>query len=110
MYHHLFLDLDGTLMDFREARRRAFTRMAAIADSRDDASHLLYARCNHSCWKEFEQGLLTIDELSLKRFVLFQEQSNLRFDVESASEVYEDHLSRQAILYLETLPSHPFEG
>ena len=105
MYHHLFLDLDGTLMDFREAERRAFTRMAGqLRIPIDDASHLLYARCNHSCWKEFEQGLLTIDELSLKRFALFQEQSNLRFDVESASEVYEDHLSRQAILYPETLP------
>ena len=56
MYHHLFLDLDGTLMDFREAERRAFTRMAGqLRIPIDDASHLLYARCNHSCWKEFER-------------------------------------------------------
>jgi YjjG family noncanonical pyrimidine nucleotidase len=105
MYHHLFLDLDGTLMDFREAQKRAFTLMAEqLRIPINDTSHEIYDRCNHACWKEFEQGLLTIEELTLKRFVLFREQSGLRLDPTSASTVYEDHLSRQAILYPQTLP------
>ncbi|OQA38839.1 MAG: putative HAD-hydrolase YfnB [Spirochaetes bacterium ADurb.Bin315] len=105
MYHHLFLDLDGTLMDFREAQKRAFTLMAEqLRIPINDTSHEIYDRCNHTCWKEFEQGLLTIEELTLKRFVLFREQSGLRLDPTSASTVYEDHLSRQAILYPQTLP------
>ena len=62
MYHHLFLDLDGTLMDFREAERRAFALMAEqLRIPVDDASPEIYAWCNLACWKEFEQGLLTIE-------------------------------------------------
>ncbi|NLZ76775.1 MAG: noncanonical pyrimidine nucleotidase, YjjG family [Spirochaetales bacterium] len=105
MYRHLFLDLDGTLMDFREAERRAFTLMAGQLEIPiDEDSHLLFARGNRACWKEHEEGRLSIEELSLKRFILFGESGGLSFDPESASSVYEDHLGRQAILYPETLP------
>ena len=80
MYRHLFLDLDGTLMDFREAERRAFTLMAGQLEIPiDEDSHLLFARGNRACWKEHEEGRLSIEELSLKRFILFGESGGLSF-------------------------------
>lgn len=104
MYHHLFLDLDGTLMDFNEAEKRAFTLMAELLNIpiNTDAHHL-YAECNLACWKEFEQGLLTIEELTIKRYLLFKERSGLEFDPIQASKVYEEQLSQQGILYPQTI-------
>ncbi len=105
MYRHLFFDLDGTLMDFDEAEKRAFHYMASsLSIPITENSYQLYAECNLACWKEFEQGLITVEELTLKRFMMFQKASKLTFNAKEASTTYEHQLSGQGILYPESLP------
>jgi len=100
MYRYLFFDADGTLFDFEQAEHHAFHSMARDLGLSVQNDHFLqYKACNASCWKEFEQGALTLEELKTKRFERFSETSLFLLDANRASQSYQNHLAGQGILF-----------
>ena len=100
MYRYLFFDADGTLFDFEQAEHHAFHSMARELGLTVQSDHFfLYKACNASCWKEFEQGALTLEQLKTKRFERFSETSRFALDAVRASESYQNHLAGQGILF-----------
>jgi putative hydrolase of the HAD superfamily len=105
MYRNLFFDADGTLFDFSLAEKTAFSLLAQDLGFPDSEEALdLYKKANALCWKDFEQGLLTLTDLKTKRFTDFFALTGFVFDSGEASLAYEGHLSKQGILFQESLP------
>lgn len=99
MYHHLFFDADGTLFDFDQAEKQAFYLMAnELKLNLGEEDFNLYKACNAACWREFEQGRLTLAALKPERFFRFAAEGNLETDPATAALYYEKHLGNQAIL------------
>lgn len=104
MYRYLFFDADGTLFDFNEAERRAIQAMAGEFGIVLDDEHIAhYQASNLSCWKAFERGELTLKELRTERFVRFNDATGFSFDPHKSSVRYQHHLSRQGILYEDSI-------
>lgn len=80
----VFLDLDDTILDFGKAERAALSKtlsMLGIEPTEDILSR--YSAVNVKCWEQLEDGILTRDEVLVRRFeILFSE----RGVVQSASE------------------------
>ncbi|HPZ16258.1 MAG TPA: HAD-IA family hydrolase, partial [Sphaerochaeta sp.] len=71
--------------------------------SLDDGHIARYQAANLSCWKDFERGQLTLDQLKRERFVRFNRESGFTFDPQRSSRRYQYHLSVQGILYKESI-------
>ncbi|AEV30276.1 HAD hydrolase, subfamily IA [Sphaerochaeta pleomorpha str. Grapes] len=105
MYRNLFFDADGTLFDFSLAEKKAFSLLSAQLAFPDTKAYMsLYMGANAQCWREFEQGTLTLTELKTKRFRDFSSLAGLDLDCKEASTAFEDHLSRQGILFQDSIP------
>jgi putative hydrolase of the HAD superfamily len=104
MYRHLFFDADGTLFDFDRAEQQAFSLMAQELSLPDDPSSFsLYKECNEKCWKQFEQGLITLAQLKTLRFDRFFSALTIEGNSEKASLCYQNHLSHQGILFAQSI-------
>ncbi len=104
MYRYLFFDADGTLFDFEQAEYEAFHLMAEELGLVMEHDHFLaYKACNASCWKEFEQGTLTLDALKTERFDRFCKMTGVPIDPHTASRHYQEQLGRQGILFSHSL-------
>ncbi|MGH0052657.1 MAG: HAD family hydrolase, partial [Sphaerochaetaceae bacterium] len=104
MYRYLFFDADGTLFDFKQAEHHAFWNMVKtlrLQLKQEDENR--YIQCNAALWKQFEKGLVTIDELKIKRFASFGKEVGISLDAEEACRSYQYHLSRQGILFDESI-------
>ena len=69
-YKYILFDADGTLFDYHKAERESLKKTFNSYGITDTDSYYskLYKRINHECWDMFEQKLLTLDQLRLKRF------------------------------------------
>ncbi|MBJ2355335.1 YjjG family noncanonical pyrimidine nucleotidase [Sphaerochaeta sp. S2] len=104
MYRYLFFDADGTLFDFEQAEHNAFWKMAESLNLPLERKHEQdYIRCNAEVWKQFEKGEVTIEELKVKRFANFAWEIGIPLNPEEASQSYQQQLSRQGILFDETI-------
>ncbi len=104
MYRYLFFDADGTLFDFEQAEHNAFWKMAESLDLPLERDHeQRYIHCNTEVWKQFEKGEVTIEELKVKRFADFASESSILLDAEEASKSYQYQLSKQGILFDESI-------
>ena len=66
-------DVDGTLLDFGEAERRAMRKLFAEFDLGECTDDMLrrYAKINVSFWERLERGELTRDQVLRSRFEQF---------------------------------------
>ena len=105
MYRNLFFDADGTLFDFSLAEKKAFSLLSEQFSFPDTKAVLQFSlEANAQCWNEFEQGSITLAELKTKRFTDFAGLAGIVLDPKEASTIYEDHLSRQGILFQDSIP------
>ncbi len=92
-------DIDGTLMDFKkseyEAIRKTFKDMGHILSEEDVK---LYSEINDSCWKRYEKGVLTREELFTKRFEEFFEIIGANLDINKINETYLENLGKMFFL------------
>ena len=91
----VFLDLDDTILDFRQAERTALGRTLAelgISSTPDLAEQ--YSRINAACWKQLERGELTRRQVKTIRFARLFSQFGLDADPEAASERYMHYLGQ----------------
>ncbi|MFA7118817.1 MAG: YjjG family noncanonical pyrimidine nucleotidase [Sphaerochaetaceae bacterium] len=98
MYTHLFFDCDGTLFDFDQSEQLAFG-LTAQAFGFDDSLLPLYHQINLQCWKEFEKGSLTMEDLNIERFIRFFQLTNCKADALQASPYFVKRLSCLGIPY-----------
>ena len=98
-HRQLLLDADGTFLDFARTEKEAlsvlFDRMGLDGDMSP-----LYHKSNAQCWKEFEQGVISMEELKSRRFALFFSEASIDADPAEASRLYIDLLAHKAY-YLE---------
>ena len=95
MIKFLFLDLDDTILDFRQAEHTAITRTLS-AFGIDPAEEITeaYRRINLRCWKELERGTLTRDDLKRVRFEKLFQQFGVEADVQAVSDTYMEFLGQ----------------
>ncbi len=85
---YLLFDADQTIWDFNQTEeiglRNIFSSFGLPCDR---TTHDSYMTGNLRCWKEYEDGLLTLDELETKRWRLFFENTGLKdADAEKTAE------------------------
>jgi len=103
MYKYLLFDCDNTLLDFDQGERNAFETLCA-AFSINPLTYPVYHTHNLACWKEFEQGKLQQQELSVERFRRFLPHTGASVTPQQASDFFIRELSLQGIPYPQTKP------
>ena len=89
----IFFDLDDTILDFGWAERRALTRAFREAGL-DPSDELLsrYSDINRSQWELLERGLLTRDQVLVRRFELLFAERGIDADACGIGRRYEELL------------------
>ncbi len=96
MYKYIFWDLDETLLDFKlaEATAIAVTFKKIGIDPKKETIEL-YSKINHSCWKQYEKGEISREDIYKNRVILLGESLGIDIDVEGFSKEYFIRLSQQ---------------
>ena len=95
MMEFLFLDLDDTILDFRQAEHTAITRtLSAFGIDPTEEITEAYRRINLRCWKELERGTLTREDLKRVRFEKLFQQFEVEADVQAVSDTYMEFLGQ----------------
>ena len=87
-------DVDGTLLDFLYAQRKAITKcLEGIGREATEEMVQCYSAINDSYWKRFELGEVTKEQLLTGRFVsLFEAYQITDADVYAFQNAYEENL------------------
>ncbi|MEM7333303.1 MAG: YjjG family noncanonical pyrimidine nucleotidase [Chloroflexota bacterium] len=94
MYQWLLFDADNTLFDFSLAEEKAFQATFAAQNLPfSDKTFQQYKQINKIVWEQFEQGLLTPDEVKVTRFERLFEALHIEQDSKRFSTAYTDQLS-----------------
>ena len=100
MYRYLLFDLDETLLDFKKSEAIAITEaLKSFGVNATSETVELYSNINLSCWKRYEKGEITRDEIYENRVNLLGKSLGVTFDVESFTGEYCALLSRQGHIY-----------
>lgn len=93
-YDLLLFDLDETLLDFSAAERYAFTNLLKTFQlENESAFYTTYEEINKATWAEYEQKLITADQIKVLRFERFIHRFGLPFDPADMSAEYLKRLS-----------------
>lgn len=94
---HLLFDADNTLYDFQATEKAALGRLFGeygISWSLVD----IYHEGNRRCWRMFEEGAMTIEELEPARFRMFFEAIGIAEDPIEAGRLYSKYLGEEGIM------------
>ena len=93
-YKFLLLDADGTFLNFALTEKIALDLLFDHYNlTHDEKTFSSYEEGNRLCWREFEQGIISMDELKVKRFSLFFAKEGLHFDPSEANRLYVHYLA-----------------
>lgn len=98
-YKYLLLDADGTLYDFHATEKIALKRLFdhyKIADTEENRA--LYHKGNSECWKRYENGEITMEELKGLRFELFFCALGLDEGANEAGRLFIEYLAAEGIM------------
>lgn len=101
MKYRLFLfDLDDTLFDFSASNAWSFRRMLSASDAvvSPDQVFADFLEIDSGLWKQFEQGLVSRDQLKVERFVRTFAKHGVAMDAEQANQLYLQGLSEHVAL------------
>lgn len=98
-YKTLLFDLDGVILDFNKAEdlsfHETFKKIGIIVD---DHLYQTYHQINHRLWKEFEQGLIEKEEVTVGRFKLLFDKLHIAADYQKFAKEYQDGLANGMFL------------
>ena len=90
----VLLDLDNTILDFDKAEKTALGRaFTALGVSYDEALLKRYNQINIRHWEMLEDGLLTRDQVLVKRFEALYREYGIEADADESQALYEHLLS-----------------
>lgn len=100
----ILFDLDGTLLDYHSAARRAFEQaFADVGVVCEPHFHEVFGEINRELWRSFEEGGVTARELRVLRYQRLRDQLDLPITAEKFSEHYLELLSQGGDLLPEAL-------
>lgn len=105
MYKYLIFDLDDTLLDFKKAESTAIS--GTLKDFGINATKEtveLYSTINISCWKRYEKGEITREEIYKNRVELLGKELGVKFDADEFTAKYCALLSKQGQTFPYALP------
>lgn len=104
-YEVLLFDADETLFDFRKAEKYAFENaiLEFNIDYKEDYHLKIYSDINTAIWKEFEEGIISQEELKVERFKRFSKEINTPFNEIDFSNSYINYLANASFLYEDSL-------
>lgn len=89
----VFFDLDDTVLDFHWAEHRALSRAFREAGIEPDQAMLdRYSDINRSQWELLERGLLSREQVLVRRFALLFAEKGIEADAAAISRRYEELL------------------
>ncbi len=97
-YKALLIDADETLFDFHAAEENAINEINALVNICDADAQKNYSAINAQCWRDYEKGLITQDEVKVRRFREYLALYGVDADPVLIGEKYADALSKQCIL------------
>lgn len=102
-YKVLLFDLDETLFNFRATEKQALKYSLSDFSIEGSFEDILkrYTEINEKLWRDLEKGLVTIDELRVKRFRILLDEIGEKRDAEEFSKVYMRYLGLGAITFPE---------
>ena len=90
----VLLDLDNTILDFDKAEKTALGRaFTALGVAYDEALLKRYNAINIQHWELLEDGLLTRDQVLVKRFEALYREYGIAADADRSQALYEHLLS-----------------
>ena len=93
MIKTIFFDLDDTLLDFHRSEREAITQtLSSFGIDPTDAVRERYSEINKYVWKQLELGLMTREQILVKRFELLFEELGVDADGMAVKRAYEWNL------------------
>ncbi len=96
-YNCLFLDLDGTLLDFGSAEKEAIAAtLLGCGLPNDEQTAERYTQINAELWQKLERGEIKKDKLVLQRFEQLLKELGAEGDVVKMNNEYMKHLSAAA--------------
>ena len=99
MYKYIFLDIDGTLLDFEKCAENALNKTLDVFGVKHKGNvYPLYSKINSSYWKKLEKKEVTLPELRINRFVDFFEILETEVDIPAFNTMYNDNLSLQHVM------------
>ena len=95
MIKNVFVDMDGTLLDFYKSERVALSRVLEdMGVEVTDEKIRLYSEINLAQWKRLEQGEIDRETVLVGRFEIFFERIGEKKDALYARKIYENYLSQ----------------
>ena len=95
MIKNIFLDMDGTLLDFHKSEATALSKVLSeygIEPTKEKIE--LYSRINLEQWKRLERGEIDRETVLVGRFEIFFRSIGENVDAKSARRSYEKYLSQ----------------
>lgn len=94
-YEWLLLDADGTLFDYDHAEATALQRTFEQMGHTFEPNHAeAYRRINGQIWLDFEQGLVSQEDLRIRRFELLFDSVGVHLSPGTFSTAYLENLAR----------------
>lgn len=98
-YKHLLFDADNTLFDFTKGEKESFKIMGDMYNLEFNQEVLdIYHKINSKCWKDYEKGLLSQDDLKVLRFSNLCQRLHFNIDPKDFNLTYTKLLSSQTHL------------
>lgn len=99
-YELIIFDADETLLDFNKAEKYAFKKaMNYFNIDYNEEYHLReYRKFNDQVWHEFEEELISQEELKIERFKRLFKEINLNLDCKEANDRYTSALCEASFL------------
>lgn len=103
-YEVLFFDADETLFDFKKSEEVALDKLISSLNTNLDKDYCIntYKEINTNIWKEFEQNLISSDDLKVERFRRLLDKLNLNLNPQDLSDMYTSYLADGSFIYDET--------
>lgn len=98
-YKFLLFDADGTLYDFKASEKIALKNLFSHYNiPLTEENVAIYHRNNSQCWKEYEEGTITMEVLKTRRFTTFFKEAGIKADDYEAGRLFIRYLGDAGIL------------
>ena len=95
MIDTLLFDLDNTLLDFDKAEANALTKaLCEVKITATDEMISRYHKINLAQWKLLEQGIITREEIKIRRFKLLFQEFDIKASPEEVAKHYQTYLGQ----------------